>query len=156
MKRFRFLKNECMMADAEKNKIFLLRDDQYTTNGFICLENKYCTDTKGAEYVDLAGWNIIKKWKQENKNTIADLLHHLFYAEITQDAHFVERNEKFVSLDYPSIKDGQRNIQLKPADYDRLMQISEKIKFRLTGYQPGNPLQIVLNSDIIGVIFPIQ
>lgn len=157
MKRFKFLKDECMMADIAKNKIFLLRDEEYTTNGFICLKNKYCTDTKNIEYVDLTGWNIVKKWKQkENQNSISDLLHHVFYAEITQDTFFIEETPTLIKFGYPGRKDGQRDIWFKPADYKRLMAISDKIKFRLTGYQPGNPLQIVLDNDVIGIIFPLQ
>lgn len=157
MKRFRFLKDECMTADTQKNKVFLLRDNIYTTNGYICLENKYCADTKGAECVDLYGWSFIKKWEQSEKtNTIADLLHHLFYAEVTQDTFFIEETPTLVKLGYPGRKNGQREIYLKPADFKRITAISDKIKFRLTGYHPGNPLQIVLGNDIIGVIHPIQ
>ena len=146
-----------MTAETQKNKVFLLRDAEYTTNNFICLENKYCADTKCAEYVDLTGWNIIKKWEQRKcKYTIADLLQHLFYAEVTQDTFFIEETSTLVKLGYPGRKIGQREIYLKPADFKRIMAISDKIKLRLTGYHPGNPLQIVLGNDIIGVIHPIQ
>lgn len=151
MKKFRFLKDECMNIKFNNSKEFLVADDEFITNGFICLRKEFITRPKSIELVDIAQWFY---WQNGEVNTctLKEILKNILDAKFTQNAVFISDDGEIVRLDYPERKDGQKDIMIKSSDYKRLMAISEKICFKLAGYTPFDKLQIILDDKIIGVL----